>query len=157
MLQVGDRIPLDAKVRKSPRDEVSLGQLVQDGPVLLSIHLFDWSDTCTNEVELLRDRKGEFDAIGVRPFGVSRDSPWTHLAWAQVHDLNFPLLSDWNGELTNGFGIARDFFGYAGVPERSAFLIDETGTVHARWIYDTDETPDVDALLDAARALSSSR
>ena len=32
----------------------------------------------------------------MRVFGVSRDSPWTHIAWAQALDLNFPLLSDWN-------------------------------------------------------------
>jgi peroxiredoxin len=47
-------------------------------------------------MELLRDRSPEFREAGVRPFGVSGDSEWTHIAWAQALDLNFPLLSDWN-------------------------------------------------------------
>src|SRR3712207_7624329 len=46
---------------------------------------------------LFRSRRDDFDALGVRVFGISRDSPYTHVAWAQVLDLNFPLLSDWNG------------------------------------------------------------
>ncbi|TMM02140.1 MAG: redoxin domain-containing protein, partial [Actinobacteria bacterium] len=46
-------------------------------------------------MELLRDRSAEFEQAGVQKFGVSRDSPWTHIAWTQALDLNFPLLSDW--------------------------------------------------------------
>jgi peroxiredoxin len=49
---------------------------------------------------LLRDRSPEFDEAGVAVYGVSRDSPYTHIAWAQVLDLTFTLLSDWNGEAT---------------------------------------------------------
>ena len=45
-------------------------------------------------MELLRDRSAEFDGANVRPVGVSRDSPWSHVAWMQALDLNFPLLSD---------------------------------------------------------------
>jgi len=153
MLGAGDPIPSGARVWRSPRERVSLGELAAEGPLLLLFYLFDWSDTCTSEVELLRDRKAEFDAAGVRPFGVSRDSPWTHRAWSQVYDLNFPLLSDWNAEAARGFGVLRDFFGYADVPERCAFLVDGNGTVRATWRYETEEEPDVDALLEAARAL----
>ena len=53
-------------------------------------------------MELLRDRSAEFEAAGVRPLGISRDSPWTHIAWMQALDLDFPLLSDWNGEAVRG-------------------------------------------------------
>ncbi len=99
-------------------------------------------------MELLRDRGAEFEAAGVRRFGISRDSPWTHIAWIQALDLNFALLSDWNGEAARGFGIARDFRGYADVPERSAFLV-----VRGAWRYDDGEVPDLDELVAAARSL----
>ena len=62
-------------------------------------------------MELLRDRRTEFDEAGVQPVGISRDSPWTHIAWTQALDLNFGLLSDWNGEAVHGFGIAHEFRG----------------------------------------------
>jgi peroxiredoxin len=104
-------------------------------------------------MELLRDRSGEFEQAGVQRFGVSRDSPWTHIAWIQALDLNFPLLSDWNAEATRGFGIARDFRGYRDIPERAAFLVDEGGNVRGRWRYEDAEVPDFDELLAAARAL----
>ena len=68
-------------------------------------------------------------------------------------DLPFPLLSDWNGEATAGFGVGHEYRGMAGVPERSAFLIDAEGTIRGAWRYGDDEVPDVEELLAAARAL----
>jgi glutaredoxin-dependent peroxiredoxin len=104
-------------------------------------------------MELLRDRSAELEQAGVRPFGISRDSAWTHIAWAQTLDLNFPLLSDFNGDATRAFGIAREFRGHRDVPERAAFLVDPDGTVRGAWRYDTAEVPDFDELLRAAQAL----
>jgi peroxiredoxin len=103
-------------------------------------------------MELLRDRSAEFVSSGVRPFGVSRDSPWTHIAWSQALDLNFPLLSDWNEDAVRAFGIAQDFRGFKEVAERSAFLLEADGTVRGSWRYGISELPDFDALLAAAQA-----
>jgi len=89
----------------------------------------------------------------VRLFGVSRDSPWTHVAWSQTLDLNFPLLSDWNAEAVHGFGVAFDLRGLRDVAGRSAFLVGRDGTIRGRWEYATDEVPDFDEVLSAARGL----
>ena len=104
-------------------------------------------------MELLRDRSAEFEQAGVQKFGVSRDSPWTHIAWTQALDLNFPLLSDWNGEAIHGFGIAYEFRGFKDVARRSAFLVDRTGTIRGAWAYEDAEVPDFDELLAAVKAL----
>jgi peroxiredoxin len=104
-------------------------------------------------MELLRDRSEEFRAAGVQPYAISRDSPWTHVAWMQALDLDFPLLSDWNGEATHGFGVAIDHRGLRDVSERSAFLVDGSGTVRGAWRYEAAEIPDFDELLEAARVL----
>ena len=104
-------------------------------------------------MELLRDRSAEFEQAGVQKFGVSRDSPWTHIAWTQALDLNFPLLSDWNAEAIDGFGIASEFRGFKDVARRSAFLVDRTATVRGAWAYEDADVPDFDALLAAAKAL----
>jgi peroxiredoxin len=104
-------------------------------------------------MELLRDRSEEFEQAGVQRFGVSRDSPWTHIAWIQALDLNFPLLSDWKAEAIHGFGIAREFRGFTDVALRSAFLVDRYGTVRGAWRYDDAEVPDLDELLVAAKKL----
>ena len=102
---------------------------------------------------LLRDRSSEFEEAGVRAVGISRDSPWSHVAWMQALDLNFPLLSDWNAEAVRGFDVAHDFLGYADVAERTAFLVDTSGTVRGAWRYETADVPNFDELLSAAQAL----
>lgn len=71
----------------------------------------------------------------------------------QALDLDFPLLSDWNGEATHGFGVAIDHRGLRDVSARSAFLIGSDGVVRRSWLYDAPELPDFDELLAAARLL----
>jgi peroxiredoxin len=104
-------------------------------------------------MEILRDRREEFERVGVKPLGISRDSPWTHISWMQALDLNFGLLSDWNAEAVRGFGVSHVFRGLNDVAERSAFLVDGEGKVRGTWSYDTSELPDFDELLAAAQAL----
>jgi peroxiredoxin len=104
---------------------------------------------------LLRDRSAEFAAAGVRTFGISRDSAWSHVAWSQVLDLaDIPLLSDWNGGAVRGFDVGHDVRGMEDVAERSAFLVDRAGIIRGSWRYGTGELPDFDELLSAARSLS---
>jgi peroxiredoxin len=92
----------------------------------------------------------------VVPFGISRDSPWSHVAWAQALDLgDLGLLSDWSGDAVRDFGVARDYRGLADVAERSAFLVDGQGIIRGTWRYESSEVPDFDELLSAARSLSS--
>jgi len=105
-------------------------------------------------MELLRDRRAAFDELGVQPVGISRDSPWTHIAWTQALDLNFGLLSDWNAEGVRGFGIGIEFRGFKEVAGRSAFLVDTSGAIVNAWSYETGEVPDVEEWLDACRALA---
>jgi len=104
-------------------------------------------------MEILRDRREEFDRIGVKPLGISRDSPYTHVSWMQALDLNFGLLSDWNAEAVQGFGVAREFRGFRDIARRAAFLVDGEGTVRATWTYEDSEVPDFDELIQAAQSL----
>ena len=89
----------------------------------------------------------------MQPIGISRDSPWTHIAWTQALDLNFGLLSDFNADAVRAFGIGQEFRGLQDVARRTAFLVDTGGTVRSAWSYDNGEVPDVDELLAACRGL----
>ena len=71
----------------------------------------------------------------------------------QALDLELPLLSDWNGDATRGFGVAFEYRGLRDVSARSAFLVGTDGIVRAGWSYETSDVPDFDAILDAARGL----
>ena len=89
---------------------------------------------------------------------MSRDSPWTHIAWRQALDLNFGLLSDWNAEAIRGFGVAQGVSGHArrrGAGRHSSSTRRAT-VAGGAWRYGSGDLPDVDELLAAARALGAS-
>jgi len=154
MLGPDDRIPGAARIWAATNEgPISLsGALSGASLVLLCFYPFDWSTTCTNELFLLRDRLADLDAAGIRPVGISRDSPWSHAAWTSTLGVDgVPLLSDWAGEATRGFGVARELDGMTGVPARCAFLI-EGDTVRATWQL-RSELPDIDAVIAAASSL----
>jgi peroxiredoxin len=102
-------------------------------------------------VLLLRDRGSDLAAVEIRPFAISRDSVWSHAAWAQTLAVDVPLLSDWNGEATRGFGVASERRGMQDVSERTAFLI-EDDTIRQAWATGP-ELPDIDAVIEVARGL----
>lgn len=89
----------------------------------------------------------------MRPYAVSRDSHWSHRAWKESLGIDVTLLSDWNGALAKRFGVSRTRRWMEGVPQRSAFLVDEGGTVRASWRYEDSEVPDFDELVAAAQSL----
>jgi peroxiredoxin len=87
----------------------------------------------------------------VRPLAISRDSPWSHAAWAQSLGVEVPLLSDWNGDATRAFDVAIEPLGMTDVSARSAFLIEDGETIVAAWMLG-GELPDLDAVIAAATA-----
>jgi peroxiredoxin len=90
----------------------------------------------------------------VRVVGVSRDSPYSHIEWAKRLGLDYPLLSDWNGDAVRAFGVAQDMDGLLDTPVRSCFVIDGDGIVRFAKRYESSEVPDADELVAAARALA---
>jgi glutaredoxin-dependent peroxiredoxin len=104
-------------------------------------------------LHLLRDRSDDLAAAGVRPFAISRDSPWSHSAWSQTLGIDVPLLSDWNGDATRAFDVAFEPLGMIDVAVRSAFLIRDGATVEATWMLGGD-LPDIDEIIARADELS---
>jgi hypothetical protein len=52
----------------------------------------------------------------------------------------------------HALGIAFEFRGMKDVATRSAFLVDEGGTVRGAWRYEPGEVPDFDVWLAAVQA-----
>jgi glutaredoxin-dependent peroxiredoxin len=99
---------------------------------------------------LLRDRGEDLAAAGVRPLAISRDSPWSHRAWAETLGVDVPLLSDWNGEATRAFGIAMEPLGMRDVSSRASFLVEDGTQIRESWMHG-GELPDLDAVIASAR------
>jgi 6-phosphogluconolactonase (cycloisomerase 2 family) len=76
-------------------------------------------------------------------FVFAADLARMYLRYAERHGWKIEVLSS----SPTGIG------GFKDVAERTAFLIDQSGTVRGAWRYEAAEVPDFDELLSAARAL----
>lgn len=105
---------------------------------MLVVYFYPKDDTpgCTAESCAFRDNLPKLGRLGVDVIGVSKDSVKKHDKFKAKYDLNFPLLSDEEGDMCERYGVwvEKSMYGkkYMGI-ERSTFLIDETGKITAIW------------------------
>lgn len=94
----------------------------------------DATPGCTTQACALRDRNEEIVATGAVLFGVSIDSPASHVKFIAKQRLPFPLLSDQSHEIVEAYGVWGNklFLGktFLGV-ERSTFVIGPDGRIQA--------------------------
>lgn len=81
---------------------------------------------------------------------ISVDSPFSLDAWAEKEGYDFPLLSDFNKEVSQAYDtLYEDLLGFKGVSKRSAFVVDKSGTVQYAWITeDASKLPELDPIRD---------
>jgi glutaredoxin-dependent peroxiredoxin len=82
------------------------------------------------------------------------ESDRAHKAFAEQLYVQFPLLSDFNREVVQQFGIAytedQPYSGFWGMSRRSIFVIDKDGTVRYAWVSDDPGVePDIQKVLDS--------
>ena len=90
----------------------------------------------------------------MRVLAISRDSVWSHAAWAGTLGVNVPLLSDWNGDAARAFGVAVELGGMQDVAARSSFLIEDGEVIRAAWMSGR-ELPDLDEVIATATKLQA--
>lgn len=73
--------------------------------VVLYFYPRDATPGCTAEACAFRDAWARYQEAGVRVLGVSVDDVASHLAFAQEHELPFPLLADTDATITDAYGV----------------------------------------------------
>ena len=151
-MNIGDKAP-DFELLSTEGEKVRLKDELGKGSILLLFYPFAFSSVCTQEMCSIRDGMTEFTAIKARVLGISVDSPHAQKAWIQQLNLNFPLLSDFNKEVSRAYGVLyQDLGGLKGVAKRSAFVLDREGTVLHKWISeDPKKLPDLEAIKKVLR------
>jgi peroxiredoxin Q/BCP len=86
---------------------VRLSELLRSGPVALFFYPLASSGGCTKEMCGVRDRSAEFESLGARPIGISRDPVERQRVFAEREGLGFPLLADVDGAVCTAYGVAR--------------------------------------------------
>jgi peroxiredoxin len=89
--------------------------------------------------------------------GISVNDPFTNKAFADMHQLQFPILSDYTRETIKKYNIFHDNFaglnGYTAA-KRSIFVLDKNGIVRYKWVSeDPGKEPDYEAVKGALAKL----
>lgn len=146
-LNVGQSAP-NFTLTDSSGEGRTLQELRGEGKLLLLFFPLAFSSVCTDEMCSTRDNMKFYEELNVRVAGISVDSFFTLKVFKEQNNINFPLLSDFNKEVSEAYGALYDtFFDMKGVSKRSAFLIDENGTVaYAEVLENAGDLPDFKAI-----------
>jgi glutaredoxin-dependent peroxiredoxin len=121
--------------------------------VVLLFFPLAFTSVCTKELCQVRDTISLFNSINATVLGISVDSLYTLAKFKEEQGLNFPLLSDFNKEVSQAYGALYETFGFGmkGVSKRAVFVIDEAGIIrHEEVLENAGALPDfatVDATL----------
>lgn len=142
-VEVGSKAP-DFTLSNQDHEPVTLSAQTAKGPVVLAFFPAAFSGVCTKEMCLFRDSMAEFNKLSATVLGVSVDTFFALKAWADAERLNFPLLSDFNKDVIQQYGVFNpDMIGLKGIAKRAVFVIDGSGTVrHREVLEDARNEPD---------------
>ncbi|MER5265010.1 peroxiredoxin [Actinosynnema sp. NPDC002837] len=125
-MKAGDQAP-DFTLPDQDGTSRALSDLLADGPVVLFFYPAAMTSGCTAESCHFRDLATEFAEVGAQRVGISPDSVQRQNQFAALHDFDYPLLSDVDGEVAAAFGVKRRF---GPLPvKRHTFVIDTDRTV----------------------------
>ena len=147
-IEIGQKAP-SFTLNDTEKKATSLEEYKGKNVVLLFFPLA-FTSTCTAELCATRDDIASYNNANAQVFGISVDSLFTLGKFKEEQRLNFPLLSDFNKEVSAQFGCIYDSFtdmGMKGVSKRSAFIIDKEGVIqYAEVLESAGDLPDFDAI-----------
>ncbi len=128
-IEIGQKAP-EFTLHDSAKNKVGLAEY-KGKNVLLVFFPQSFTSVCTAELCSLRDNIAIYNNINAQVFGISVDSVFTLAKFKELQQLNFPLLSDFNKEVSTAYGtIYTDWIlDMKGVSKRSAFVIDKEGNI----------------------------
>ncbi|HVR28357.1 MAG TPA: peroxiredoxin [Thermoanaerobaculia bacterium] len=147
-IRVGEPAPDFALRGTQSDDPVSLSSFQGRQNVVLLFFPLAWTSVCTKELCSIRDSYAEYGKLNAQVLGISVDSPFALKAWSKEEGFPFPLLSDFNREVSASYGaLYENLMGLKGVAKRAAFVVDRAGVVrHAQVLDKASDLPDFTAV-----------
>ncbi len=151
VLQPGATAP-DFTLSDQHGQELTLSELVQDGPVALVFFPLAFSGICTGELCELRDNLSVFADAKVRLLGISVDSVHALRVWAEQEGYEFSILSDFwpHGAVAREYGA---FVEERGIATRATVVIGADREVLASFETSPGEARDFAAYREAISSL----
>jgi glutaredoxin-dependent peroxiredoxin len=91
--------------------------------------------------------------MGAEVVAIAVTPTFAQMAFADRLAIDFPLLSDWGGAVSEAYGVRYDVWkGHAGLAKRSVFVVGRDGVISYRWYTDdAHDIPDVEEVVTALR------
>lgn len=153
-LQKGQPAP-DFSLFNTEKNKVSLGDY-KGKNLLILFFPQAFTGVCTTELCSVRDSLNDYTSLNTEVVGISVDSIFTLAKFKEEQSYNFPLLSDFNKEVSQAYGSFYDEFVFdmKGVSRRSAFLVDAEGIIqYAEVLESAGDQPNFTAIKDAVAQL----
>ncbi|MBL7702958.1 MAG: redoxin domain-containing protein [Ferruginibacter sp.] len=126
--------------------------------VLLLFFPQAFTGTCTKELCVIRDDIGRYSNTNAEVIGISVDSVFTLKKYKEDQQYNFPLLSDFNKDVSALYGSLYDnwILDMKGVSKRAAFIVNKEGyLVYAEVLENAGELPDFAAINEKVAVLNA--
>ena len=104
-LQKGDRFP-NFSLPNAQGQEVSLQNLLKDGPAIINFYRGSWCPYCNFELKAYQDRLEQIKQLGGQLIAITPQQPDNSLFDIEKHALQFEVLSDLGNKLSQEIGIA---------------------------------------------------
>ena len=125
----------------------------RDKHTILAFYPADWSPVCGDQMTLYNEVLPLFADLGGTLVGISVDGAWSHKAFVEARNLDFPLLADFEpkGHVARLYGVYRDD---EGTSERALFVIDTGGILRWSYLSPVGINPGADGILSALEELN---
>ncbi|MEZ5275988.1 MAG: redoxin domain-containing protein [Opitutaceae bacterium] len=131
-LAKGVKAPDFALKSKQPEGlvEYKLSDNFGKRPTVLLFFPLAFTSVCESELCSIRDSMKDYEDLNAAVYGISVDSPFSLEVFARQNKLNFPLLSDFNKQVSQAYDVLyADLLGFKGVSKRSAFVVGSDGNI----------------------------
>ena len=155
-IEIGQQAP-EFTLHDSDKNKVSLSDF-KGRNVLLLFFPQAFTGVCTKELCAVRDDIGRYSNTNAEVIGISVDSVFTLNKYKEDQQYNFPLLSDFNKEVSALYGaLYTDWIlDMKGVSKRAAFIVDKDGMLaYTEVLENAGEMPDFAAINEKITALSA--
>ena len=145
----------DFKLYDTDKNEVGLKDY--EGKNLLILFFPQaFTGTCITELCSIRDSLSDYNNLESEVLAISVDSVFTLNRFKEDQKLNFPLLSDFNKEVSKSYGAFYEEFvlGMKGVSKRAAFVVDHKGIIqYAEILESSGDLPNFDSIKKTLSSL----
>jgi len=135
-MNVGDDAPRfelpDTDLKMRTLDEFS------DKKIVLSFFVAASSPVCERELCTFRDSWNELAETGAQVIAISNDGPFANKAFAERHNFDFPILSDYTSKIIRDYDVLMPHLLHIkdyNAAKRSVFIIKD-GKITYKWVSD---------------------